>query len=149
VPFEPKCPTRCYVQLLLNQARLRESIVRIRLIAVTSVVLLALGFIAPPAQAATKWHEKAWLDMRSLARVGAIETGRNGTLVQIQRTCRYLDSGYSASSILDNYIAIASQSAADRNQFQEMNIYNFSIMVVAVKRLCPRHTNAVIRALNR
>jgi hypothetical protein len=68
-------------------------------------------------------------------------------MVQINRTCRYLNSGYSAASILDNYMSIASQSARSQQQLREMNIYNFAVMVVAAKRLCPRHMGAVSRVL--
>jgi len=131
-----------------NDSKWMGNIAKIRLVTATVVLMLALGSIASPVQAVTNWQDKAWLDMRVLAEVGAIETGRNGTLVQIQRTCRYLDNGYPAITILNTYAKVASQSATNRRELIEMTHFGNAIMAVAVTRLCPRHAKAVDKALS-
>ena len=118
-----------------------------RLIASAFVLMFASGLLTAPAQAQTGWHDQAWRDMRLLAKAGAIKAGRTFILIQIDRTCRQLNNGYSALAVLDAYSEFASQSARNVKELNEMTLTAEAIMAVAATRLCPKHAKEVDRAL--
>lgn len=114
--------------------------------------IIASGLIASiafssPASADSRWHDQAWRDMRTLASVGSSALGRTSTLVQIQRTCDYLDDGFSAEKVFDLYYRTARKSAYDQQQLRDMIQYNMALMMVAGKRACPRHQTSIARGL--
>ncbi len=102
-----------------------------RLIASAFVLMFASGLLTAPAQAQTGWHDQAWRDMRLLAKAGAIKAGRTFILIQIERTCRQLNNGYSALAVLDAYSEFASQSARNVKELNEMTLTAEAIMAVA------------------
>ena len=118
-----------------------------RLIASAFVLMFASGLLTAPAQAQTGWQDQAWRDMRLLAKDGAVKAGRTFTLIQIDRTCRYLNNGVSALAVLDSYSKFASQSARNLKELNEMTLTGEAIMAVAVRRLCPKHAKEVDSAL--
>jgi len=100
---------------------------------IIGVVFLTLALTmsaVSPAGAAT-WREKAWKDIQVLAKDGAQAIGKIQTLTQIQSTCRYLDNGYSATTILSEYTRVANKSATSRRQLQQMYRLNLAIMAIA------------------
>lgn len=114
------------------------------------VLALIVGLIAstPSANASSRWKDQAWRDMKSLAKAGSMETGRRATLLQVQRTCTYLNRGYRASDVLEIYASVAEDSAQTRQELRDMYMYSIALMAVAGQRLCPRHKNQIARALN-
>lgn len=118
-----------------------------RLMASAFVLLFSFGLSTAPAQAQTGWQDQAWRDMSMLAKVGAAKAGRTFTLIQIERTCRYMNNGYSALAVLNSYSKVASQSARNLRELNEMTLMGEAIMAVAVTRLCPKHAKEVDRAL--
>lgn len=115
---------------------------------VAALVLLGSPAVASGAEAATGWADVVWRDMRMLAPEGAASLGRSTTVNQVQRSCRYLDSGVPAATLVSNALAVATQSATSRQQRSDMAAYGLSVLLVAGKRLCPRHLAAVTKAMS-
>lgn len=103
--------------------------------------------VSPPVIAAS-WQTWAWNDMLKLAPEGSIALGRVYTLSQIQKTCRLLDGGIGADEILDGVVVVAMRSGYDSQQQEEMFVYGVSTVLVAGKRLCPRHLSEIWLAIN-
>lgn len=120
----------------------------LRRLLATAVVVLTVFVFVSPAQAAGGWKDQAWRDMRSLAPEGATETGRSATLLQVSRTCTYLNNGYRASWVLDMYFTLAQDSANSRRELSDMYTYSMALMAVAGTRLCSRHRYQISRALD-
>jgi hypothetical protein len=104
--------------------------------------------IAAPSASGVAWQTKAWNDMLRLAPEGSIALGRVRTISQIQKNCLYLDSGVDASELLDDVILIAMASGYDKQQQADMFMYGVSTVLVAGKRLCPRHLQEIWLAMN-
>ena len=120
---------------------------RARTVVVVFALVLGLVLTASPASASNRWKDQAWRDMQSLAKTGALATGRSATLLQIQRTCTYLNNGYRASEVLDMYATVAERSATTRRELRNMYMYSIALMAVAGQRLCPRHKRQISRAI--
>lgn len=86
--------------------------------------------------------------MQNLATAGSLASGRSATLLQIERTCTYLNRGYRATDVLDMYASVAENSAGTSQELRDMYMYSVALMAVAGQRLCPRHKAEISRALN-
>jgi hypothetical protein len=118
-----------------------------RSVAVVAATVVLLG-LSSPSLSANNLADVVWTDMRKLAPAGSIALGRANTVIEVQDTCDMLDSGISAANLLNATMAIAEKSGRNLKQKREMMQYGMSIMVVAGKRVCPRHMPAIWRAIN-
>lgn len=118
----------------------------------STVVALVAGsalVIVPTAHAVNGWQVLAWQDIQKLAPAGASALGRTYSLGQIQKTCRLLDGGVTASNIVEGAYLVAIQAGANQQQKQDMLKYGIGIILVAVKRVCPNYLSTIRVAINR
>lgn len=121
---------------------------RFRAAALVLALIVGLITSTPSANASSRWKDQAWRDMKSLAQAGSLATGRTATLLQVERTCTYLNRGYRASEVLDMYASVAEDSAQTRQELSDMYMYSIALMAVAGQRLCPRHKAQIARVLD-